>query len=133
MGIDPHTISTTTTTQKMVQMGTVSMGLFPNAPIKKTTYKVTFPSSFTSVPTITLGLAKLDAEKEHNYRIAVIAIDVTRKDFVIQATTWYDSITWGIKVTWVSVILFKLNYIGARRRSSSWSGSSSRRWGVIDD
>jgi hypothetical protein len=47
-----------------------------------------------------LGLTTLDTDCDVNTRIKVEAIDVTREKFTIKASSWADSITRLLKVSW---------------------------------
>jgi hypothetical protein len=64
---------------------------------------VAFEREFSAVPLVHLGLTGVDANKDHNLRVKVRAIDITPSGFTLVLETWLHSQIHAADVSWLAV------------------------------
>jgi len=83
--------------------GTLSVGSWPNNRIDEdTVVEVKFGFVFDVRPSVAVQLAGMDAAVEKGKRIHIWASDETLHGFRLHVRSWEDSVTWGVKVSWVA-------------------------------
>lgn len=50
-----------------------------------------------------VSLSLLDIDKNKNHRSNVYAEDITEKGFTLVFKTWFDTIAYSMKATWIAV------------------------------
>ena len=58
---------------------------------------------FTATPTIMIGLATLDIDKDRNVRIITEVRNATKDGFTIAVQSWADTILYSTNVTWIAI------------------------------
>jgi len=105
-------------------LGNVSMGSYPNSPVRNTAVNVAFPEAFSTRPRIVLGICGFDCNKSNNTRIRVTAQNITCNGFQILGESWADSTTWLTNVTWIATISPKV--ATGSVRAGSWPSDPVR-------
>jgi hypothetical protein len=75
----------------------------PPTGLRTVTRHVAFNQPFTKPPAVILGLTSVDAAEGKNLRVRVEAANVSTTGFNVKFTTWFDSITYGLRASWIAV------------------------------
>jgi hypothetical protein len=75
----------------------------PQEGLRTVTRFVKFPYPFSEVPAVIMGLTGLDADAGKNLRVFVQAADITPTGFNVKFQTWHDSVTYGIRASWIAM------------------------------
>lgn len=93
--------------------GTVSLGSWPAHSIgEDTALEVTFGVVLDEIPRVIVQIAGIDAAADRGTRLETWSSDATREGFRLHACTWGDSITYGVKVSWVATTDFSAVQLG---------------------
>lgn len=84
--------------------GTVSVGGWPSKIGEDTVLDVDFGEGvdFGEIPRVVVMLAGVDAHSPKAKRIGTWVSDITPQRFRLHVSSWADSITWNVKVTWIA-------------------------------
>jgi hypothetical protein len=63
---------------------------------------VEFKESFSVPPTVVASLSKIDVHKDKNLRVAVRALHVDARKFVIEFRTWGDTFVHAAQASWIA-------------------------------
>lgn len=85
-------------------VGKVSLGSWPNSPVRNNRVNVSFPKPFASPPRIVLGISDYDCDRNFNTRLQVTAENITTHGFQLVADSWATSNTWILGISWIATI-----------------------------
>jgi len=67
------------------------------------TRPVKFKQPMPTVPAVILGFTSVDAGEGKNVRVRVEPENVTTTGFNAKFSTWADSVTFGLKASWIAI------------------------------
>ena len=63
---------------------------------------VKFETPFSTVPSVALALAGVDADQTTNLRLNLEVYDIAADEFSVRISTWDDSRVFAVWVTWMA-------------------------------
>ncbi|HEV7586750.1 MAG TPA: H-type lectin domain-containing protein [Longimicrobium sp.] len=93
-----------------IQAGTVSYGYgtsgwtlnIGSGARSFTTPDITFPTAFSTPPTMIVALYGVDAGNSANLRLTVATADIEASEFNVVFNTWADSVIYTVWVSWIA-------------------------------
>ena len=82
-------------------MGTYLANCWPQTCVSKA-YHISFPNQYRKIPSVSVSLAGVDAEKSTNLRVQLSAIRITTTSFDVDFKTWDDTKIYQLKFTWIA-------------------------------
>lgn len=75
----------------------------PAVGLRTVVRSVKFPQAMPKPPAVIMGFTLLDAHRDKNLRVRVTAEDVTTTGFNAKFITWSDSVTYGLRASWIAI------------------------------
>lgn len=69
----------------------------------RATQRVTFTEAFVTPPSVTLNISLWDVHSDTNFRMKLLAIDITVTGFTASFETWDDTKIARMHVTWQAI------------------------------